>query len=96
MRFLDLDLDFFLNHNAYGSGSDSGRLGSEYKPWSVFKVRHFLEERCSLSHDAPVPGRTVESHDRVLDFWPSLLLPDFMCQLLNLFLGNHNYLLRLR
>ena len=73
MRFLDLDLDFFLNDNAYCSGSDSGRLGSEYKPWSVFKVRHFLEERCSLSHDTPVPGRTIETHDRVIDFWRTLI-----------------------
>jgi hypothetical protein len=73
MRFLDLDLDFFLNDNAYRSGSDSGRLDSEYKPWSIFKVRHFLEERCGLSHDTPVPGRTVESHDRVIDFWQTLI-----------------------
>ena len=73
MRFLDLDLDFFLNDNAYRSESDSGRLSTEYKPWSVSKVRHFLEERCSLSHDAPVPGRTVESHDEVIDFWRTLI-----------------------
>jgi hypothetical protein len=73
MRFLNLDLDFFLNDNAYCSGYDSGRLGSEYKPWSVFKVRHFLEERCCLSHDTPVPGRTIETHDRVIDFWRTLI-----------------------
>ena len=73
MRFLDLDLDFFLNANAYRSESDSGRLGAEYKPWSVSRVRHFLEERCSLSNDTPVPGRTVESHDKVIDFWRMLI-----------------------
>ena len=73
MRFLDLDLDFFLNDNAYCSGSDSGRLGSEFKPWSVAKVRHFLEEKCGLSHDTPVPGRTIETHDRVIDFWHTLI-----------------------
>jgi hypothetical protein len=73
MRFLDLDLDFFLNDNAYRSESDSGRLGAEYKPWSVSRVRHFLEERCSLSHDTPIPGRTIESHDEVLDFWRTLI-----------------------
>ena len=72
-RFLDLDLDFFLNDNAYCSESDSGRLGSEYQPWSASKVRHFLEERCSLSPDAPVQGRTVESHDGVFDFWRTLI-----------------------
>ena len=73
MRFLDLDLDFFLNDNPYRSESDSGRLGAEYKPWSVSRVRHFLEERCRLSHDTPVPGRTVESHDGVIDFWSMLI-----------------------
>ena len=73
MRFLDLDLDFFLNKNAYYSGSNSGRLGAEYKPWSGPRVQHFLEERCSLSSDTPVPGRTIESHDRVIDFWHILI-----------------------
>jgi len=73
MRFLDLDLDFFLNKNAYYSGSDSGRLGSEYKPWRASKVRRFLEDRCGLSLDIPVHGRTVESHDGVLDFWRTLI-----------------------
>ncbi len=73
MRFLDLDLDFFLNENAYYSGCHGRRLGSEYKPWSVSKVRHFLEDRCGLSLDAPVKGRTVESHDGVLDFWRALI-----------------------
>jgi hypothetical protein len=73
MRFLDLDLDFFLNDNAYCSESDNGRLGSEYKPWSATRVRHFLEERCGLSPDAPIPGRTVESHDGAFDFWRILI-----------------------
>jgi len=73
MRFLDLDLDFFLNDNPYCSKAGSGRLGPEYKPWNVSKVRHFLEGRCFLSHNTPVPGRTVESHDRVIDFWLELI-----------------------
>ena len=73
MRCLDLDLDFFLNKNAYFSGSDNVRLGSEYKPWSASKVRHFLEARCGLSPETPVQGRTVESHDGVLDFWRMLI-----------------------
>ncbi len=73
MRFLDLDLDFFLNKNAYCSACGGVRLGQEYKPWSVSKVRHFLEDRCGLLPDAPVRGRTVESHDSVLDFWRLLI-----------------------
>jgi hypothetical protein len=72
-RFLDLDLDFFLNGNAYSSGCDSGRLGSEYKPWSASKVRRFLEDRCGLSLDTPVRGRTVESHNEIFDFWRTLI-----------------------
>jgi hypothetical protein len=73
MLFLDLDLDFFLNENPYCSGHDGGRLGSEYKPWSASKVRHFLEDRCGLSPGSPVQGRTIESHDGVLDFWRMLI-----------------------
>lgn len=73
MRFLDLDLDFFLNRTAYRSGSDTGRLGSEYKPWSISEVRHFLEDRCGLSQSAPIQGRMVESHVAVLDFWRTLI-----------------------
>jgi len=73
MRFLDLDLDFFLNNNAYCTGFGNGRLGSKFKPWSVAKARRFLEERCCLSLDTPIPGRTVENHDGVIEFWHSLI-----------------------
>lgn len=73
MRFLNLDLDFFLNNNAYCTGSSSDRLGPEFKPWSISKVRRFLEERCGLSLDTPVLGRTIESHDKVVEFWRLLI-----------------------
>ncbi len=73
VRFLDLDLDFFLNKSAYCCGYDGGRLGTDYKPWIISKVRHFLEDRCGLSRVAPVQGRTIESHDRILDFWRALI-----------------------
>ena len=73
MRFLDLDLDFFLDKNSYLSRSNGVRLGSEYKPWNASKVRHFLEDRCGLSTDTPVLGRTIESHGGVLDFWYMLI-----------------------
>jgi hypothetical protein len=73
MRFLDLDLDFFLNDSAYRSERESGRLSSEYKPWSASMVRRFLEERCGLSLDVPIQGRTVESHEGVFDFWRMLI-----------------------
>jgi hypothetical protein len=73
MRFLDLDLDFFLDENAFCCGCDGERLGPEYKPWSVSRVRHFLEDRCGLAPDALVPGRIVESHDGILNFWRKLI-----------------------
>lgn len=73
MRVLDLDLDFFLNKNAYRGQPGSRRLGPEYLPWRVSEVRLFLEYRCALSHDKPLPGRTAESHDSVLDFWQMLI-----------------------
>jgi hypothetical protein len=73
MRFLDIDLDFFLDENAFCRGCDGGRLGSEYKPWSASRVRRFLEDRCGLSLDASIPGRIVESHDGILNFWRTLI-----------------------
>lgn len=73
MRFLDLDLDFFLNKNAYFSGSDGIRLNLKYKPWSILKVKRFLEERCKLSHDNPTPGRTISTHNDVIGFWHTLI-----------------------
>jgi len=73
MRFLDLDLDFFLNGNAYRSEPESGRQSFPYKPWAASAVRHFLEHRCGLSRAKPVPGRAVESHDGVFDFWRNLI-----------------------
>lgn len=73
MRFLDLDLDFFLNDIAYLSRCETGRQSSEYKPWRISKVRRFLERRCGLSHCAPIPGRIVEGHDEVFAFWRKLI-----------------------
>jgi len=73
MRFLDLDLDFFLNKNAYYSGADDKRLGPDYRPWSPLRVKRFLEVRCGLSSDIPIPGRTISSHDLVIEFWRRLI-----------------------
>ena len=73
MRFLDLDLDFFLNGSAYCNKSDSGRLSSNYKPWNAPNVRHFIEKKCGLSRYAPVSGCMVESHDEVIYFWQRLI-----------------------
>jgi hypothetical protein len=73
MRFLDIDLDFFLNKNAYAVGHYHGRLGPEYKPWSTYRVQHFLESRCCLALSSSIPGCTVKNHDEVLGLWRSLI-----------------------
>jgi hypothetical protein len=73
MRFLDIDLDFFLNKNAYHTSHEHGRLDSEYQPWSAFRAKRFLEGRCGLSTTSPVPGRIVEHHDEVLGIWRALI-----------------------
>jgi hypothetical protein len=74
MRFLDIDLDFFLNRNAYYSGDNALRLGDDYKPWCHARVRRFLEARCGLTLGRPVPGRVIESHDLVVGFWRDLIV----------------------
>lgn len=73
MRFLDLDLDFFISGDAYRSEDNGDRLSSGFKPWSSDRVQHFLEDRCGLSRNTALPGRVVESHDKVLDFWRMLI-----------------------
>jgi len=73
MRFLDIDLDFFLNKNAYHTSHAHGRLDSEYQPWRAPRVRRFLENRCGLSLTSPVPGKIVEHHDEVIGMWRVLI-----------------------
>jgi len=73
MRFLDLDLDFFLNEDAFCVDADGKRQGTDYQVWSISRVRHFLENRCGLSRNPPLRGRTVKTHDGVLDFWHMLI-----------------------
>jgi hypothetical protein len=73
MRFLDLDLDFFLNKNAYSLGNGGVRLDDGYLPWSEGRVRRFLEQRCRLSRAFPLPGRVIDHHDGVIEFWRLLM-----------------------
>ena len=73
MHVLDLDLDFFLNKNAYGAGHYHGRLGPEYRPWQAFRVRQFLERRCNIKPGAALPGFTVRNHNEVLGVWSRLI-----------------------
>ncbi|WP_338869484.1 UPF0489 family protein [Myxococcus stipitatus] len=70
-RFLNIDLDFFLDGIAYWP--EGGRLSSEhYKPWSRDEVREFLERRCLLKPRGKIPGRLAKNHDAAFDYWEEL------------------------
>ena len=69
MRFLNLELDYFLDGVKYFREDDIQRLySSEYKPWIELDVKNFLENQCGLSLTQPIPGRIVEHHDGAFDF----------------------------
>ena len=69
MRVLDLDMDFFLSGPCplaeLGERPEEGcvKVGSEDA------VVRFLEEKCGLSREHPVPGAIFDTHDKALDFW---------------------------
>lgn len=73
MRFLNLDLDYFLNDVAYFRPDEARLCSAEYQPWSDPEVRTFLESQCGLSRGQPIPGRVVEHHDEAFDFWGELV-----------------------
>jgi hypothetical protein len=71
IRFLNIDLDFFLDRIAHLP--EGGRLSNRaYKPWSKAQVREFLEVRCGLSPKSKLPGRFVTNHDAAFDYWEEL------------------------
>ncbi|MDQ7041111.1 MAG: UPF0489 family protein [Rhodothermus sp.] len=68
MRILDIDLDFFLNKVQFWPGF--GRPADpELHPWPPHKVRDFLEHRCGLRRDRPLPGLIVEEHHEIFFDW---------------------------
>lgn len=72
MRFLDIDLDAFLNSVAYWA--EGGRLDPEdYIPWREERLRDFLERQCGLSRSAPIKGWFVEEHDGAFDIMRDLV-----------------------
>jgi hypothetical protein len=73
MRFLDIDLDAFLDGVAHWSSGDERLDPSEYKIWSEAQVREFLEFQCGLSRSAPIPGRFITHHDEAFDWWADLI-----------------------
>ena len=72
-RVLDLDLDFFLEDCCpmAEQGQRPSLVGHE--PWAGEAVRAFLETRCLLSKEHPIPGRIFETHDGALGYWKELM-----------------------
>jgi hypothetical protein len=74
MRILDVDLDYFLDNIALDCSSAGDRLNErEFVPWPAERVRTFLEQRCGLSTDTPVPGKYVIHHDEAFHWWRNLI-----------------------
>jgi hypothetical protein len=74
IRFLNLDLDFFVHGDIIHSPAKRvGRPTGSQRPWSSKELRNFLESKCVLSRERPVPGRFVVEHDAAFDYWHSLL-----------------------
>ncbi|RKH74833.1 hypothetical protein D7X99_40300 [Corallococcus sp. AB032C] len=74
-RFLNIDLDFFLDRIAHSP--EGGRLSSEgYRPWTKRRVREFLEGRCGLDRKSKIPGRYAVDHDAAFDCWEELKRQD--------------------
>lgn len=68
MTILDLDVDLFLDKIARHRSDNDPRLSSsEFAVDAPEVVRGFIEERCKLSVDAPVPGAVFDHHVEV--FW---------------------------
>jgi len=81
VRILDIDLDFFLNKVQFWPGF--GRpVDPALRPWSPEAVRDFLENRCGLRRDRPLPGLIVDEHHEIFFDWrrriqEGLLQPPF-------------------
>lgn len=69
MKVLDLDLDFFLEDCCPPAEPGERPDAEGHEPWEESRIRDFLEKRCHLSKDDPIPGRIFDTHDKALDFW---------------------------
>ena len=75
-RVVDIDLDFFLAECcSLAAVGERPRLQG-HEPWDEDAVRTFLEQRCLLSIDSPIPGRVFETHDGALRYWAELMDQD--------------------
>jgi len=70
VRILNLSLDLFVDPIAVWAGLSPNRLPDDrYRAWDPDLLRRFLEERCGLRTDAPVPGAVVDAHEGALGAW---------------------------
>jgi hypothetical protein len=72
-RVLDIDLDFFLADCCPLAEPGQRPNLTEHEPWTAENVRTFLETRCLLSREHPIPGRIFETHDGALGYWKELM-----------------------
>lgn len=67
MRYLDLDLDYFLDWMP--GKAPTGQRARGFKPSSPAHVRRFLTAQCGLSASSKLPGTFVVHHDEAFDHW---------------------------
>lgn len=79
-RFLDIDMDFFLNDIAYGMTGEDRLDDNDYEPWSEERFRYFLEEKCLLSKHNKIPGRVIKHHNQAFNFWEELITDKVISQ----------------
>ncbi len=72
-RVLDIDLDFFLADCCPLAQANQRPALQGHEPWSAEAVRAFLEERCLLSREHPLPGQVFMTHDEALGYWTALM-----------------------
>ncbi|WP_249869149.1 UPF0489 family protein [Oceanobacillus saliphilus] len=73
-KFLDIDMDFFLNKIAWGRQASDGRLDEDiYIPWKEPDFRTFLKDKCNLRKELKIKGRVVKDHVEAFDFWEELI-----------------------
>ena len=75
VKFLDIDMDFFL----YGvpsfipSNCKARVDGSKYIPWSHEEIVSFLEYNLGLSKTRKIQGKIVTHHHEALYYWRDLI-----------------------
>ena len=72
-RVLDIDLDYFLADCCPLAEPGQRPILLGHEPWPEEAVCRFLEKRCLLSRQDPVPGRIFVTHDEALGYWKELM-----------------------